>query len=443
MTARETAFQILLKFEKSGQNLDDLTDYFTQHINLSGKERKFVSNLVSGVVRHRTLFDWKITSLFRGNYKKALSKFKIILRLALYEIDFLDFIPPHATVNEYVNLAKKKLPRPNISTVNAIIRTYLREGKYLKPEQKFKYDDTILAICYSFPEWLIKRWLGFWGNEFVTNMCRVFNERPTFDCRINEKKIKKEDFKNKLIEENIEFSLSTYFPNVFKITDIQKIRQTNLLKNGYCTIQDESGIIVNRLMNPSNPGDLILDACVAPGGKYTAIYEYCQKDINLFGLEVNQRRLKLVKDNCRRLGFPDQRLVNGDALNLPFNNVFDQILVDAPCSGFGTIQKHPDIKWRRTAEEVSTFHKLQLDILTNVCKYLKPQGFLVYSTCSIDPVENEEVVDEFLYQQHGQFVTVAPPVDLIGFSDKNNQIKTFPHQHHMEGSFAVKMQKIS
>jgi len=443
MTARETAFQILLHFEQSGQNLDYLTEKSIKTARLSGKELKFVVNLVSGVVRHRTLFDWKISSLFKGNYKKALSKFKIILRLALYEIDFLDFIPPHATVNEYVNLAKKKLPRSNIPTINAIIRTYLRDGKYLKPEKKFKYDNTILAICYSFPEWLIKRWLEFWGHEFVTNMCRMFNERPTFDCRVNEKKIKKEDFKNKLIEENIEFSLSSYFPNVFKITDVQKIRQTNLLSDGFCTIQDESGLIVSRLMNPPDPGDLILDACVAPGGKYTALYENDLRDINLFGLEINQRRLNIVKDNCRRLGYSVQRLVNGDALEPPFRQIFDQILVDAPCTGFGTIQKHPDIKWRRTEEEVSTFHKLQLDILNSVCKCLKPDGFLVYSTCSIDPAENEEVINEFLHYQQGQFVIVVPPVDLAIFSDTNNHIKTFPHQHHMEGSFAVKMQKIS
>ncbi len=443
MTARETAFYILLSFEQTRQHLNYLTERGLNSENLSGKERKFVSNLVSGVVRHQAFFDWKIASLFTGNYKKALSKFKIILRLALYEIDFLDFIPPHATVNEYVNIAKKRLPKSNVSTVNAIIRTYLREGKNLSPEKKFKYDDTILAIRYSFPEWLIKRWLGIWGTDFVTNMCRIFNDRPTFDIRVNEKKITREDFKKRLVSEKIDFTQSKYFPNVFKITDVQKIRQTNLLKNGYCTVQDESGIIVTHLLNPAKPGDHILDACVAPGGKYTAFYESYSEDVTLYGLEINPKRLNLVKENCRRLGFSDKRLVNGDAINPPFKKTFDQILVDAPCSGFGTIQKHPDIKWRRTLEEIFTFQKLQLNILNSISRYLKPGGYLVYSTCTIDPSENEMVIEEFLKQQNGQFIIVSPPAKLKAFTTKNNHIRTFPHQHDMEGTFAVKMQKTS
>ena len=441
MTARETAFQILLNFEQSGERLDYLTDKSLNSGNLSSKERKFVSNLVSGVIRHQTFFDWKIASLFTGKYKKALSKFKITLRLALYEIDFLDFIPPHATVNEYVNLAKKKLPRANISTVNALLRTYLREGKYLKPEKKFKYEETILAIQYSFPEWLIKRWLGIWGTDFVKNMCRVLNERPTFDIRVNEKKISREDFRQRMITEKIEFIPSDYFPNVFKLTDIQKIRQANLLKDGYCTVQDESGLVVSHLLNPPNPGDHILDACVAPGSKYTSLYENYSKEIYLYGLEINPKRLMLVKDNCRRLGFPDQRLVNGDAISPPFKAIFDQILVDAPCSGFGAIQKHPDIKWRRTLKEIFTFQKLQLAILDGISKHLKPGGILIYSTCTVEPSENEMVVNEFIKKQNGHFITLSPPKELKAWTDKNNYIRTFPHLHNMEGSFAVKMQK--
>ena len=229
---------------------------------------------------------------------------------------------------------------------------------------------------------------------------------------------------------------------MFKITDVQKIRQTNLLKDGYCTVQDESGVIVSHLLNQAKPGDHILDACAAPGGKYTAFYEKYSNDVILYGLEINPRRLSLIKENCRRLGFSDQHLVNGDAVNPPFTKIFDQILVDAPCSGFGTIQKHPDIKWRRTLEEIFSFQKLQLNILENISKHLKPGGFLVYSTCTIDPSENEMVISEFLKLQEGQFVIVAPPTELKAFTDKNNYVRTFPHQHDMEGSFAVKMRKI-
>lgn len=442
MTARETASKILLKFEQTRQHLDSLIDTSLKNGHHSVKERKFVSNLVSGVIRHRTFFDWKIASFYNGNYKKALIKFKIILRLALYEIDILDFIPPHATVNEYVNLAKKELPRSFIPTVNAIIRTYLREGKGLTPEKKFKYDDTIIAIRHSFPEWLIKRWLGTWDNKFVKEMCESLNERPTFDIRVNERKISIEDFKSKLISTKLNYSQSQYFPHVFKLTDIQKIRQLKLLGDGYCSVQDESGLIVTSLLESVKSGDLILDACVAPGSKYTALQEkYADKVLHV-GLEINRRRLKIVKENCQRLGLTDRFLINGDANDPPINCLFDHILIDAPCSGFGTIQKHPDIKWRRTLEEIINFQKLQLRILNNLNQYLKPGGFLIYSTCTIDPSENEVVIEKFLKTQKGRFKVISPPVFLKEFSTESGFIRTFPHQHDMEGSFAAKLQKI-
>jgi 16S rRNA (cytosine967-C5)-methyltransferase len=442
MTARETAFKILLKFEQTGQHLDILTDRALNNDVLSSKEKKFVSNLVSGAIRFRSLFDWKIATLYSGNYKKALLKFKIILRLAIYEIDFLDFIPPHATANEYVNLAKKELPKSFTSSINAIIRTYLREGKSLKPEKKFKYDDTRIAIQFSFPEWLVKRWLGTWDRDFVSEMCRALNERPTFDIRVNESKIKLDEFKNILFTKKVDFTQSTHFSQVFKVSDIQKLRQLKLFSDGYCSVQDESGIIVTKLMESVSPGDRILDACTAPGGKFTAIHEKHQGEIFLYGHDINLRRLKIVKGNCRRLGSPDCLLVNGDAQKPPFNTLFDHILIDAPCSGFGTIQKHPDIKWRRSLEQILRFQQLQLSILSKLSKYLKQGGFLTYSTCTIEPSENEIVIDEFIKNQSSKFRIIFPSEELKPFRTDEGYIRTFPHIHDMEGSFSVKLQKI-
>jgi 16S rRNA (cytosine967-C5)-methyltransferase len=443
MTARETAFKILLKFEQTRQHLDFLIDTSLQDGQLSARERKFSSNLVSGVIRHLTLFDWKIATLYKGNYKKALVKFKTILRLSLYEIDFLDFIPPHATVNEYVNLAKKQLPKAYVSTVNAIIRTYLREGKSLKPEKRFKYDDTRLAIRYSFPEWLIRRWLGTWDKDFVEKMCQAFNHRPVFDIRVNKCKIGPEEFEQKLRDHKIEYSQSTYFSHMFKITDMQKIRQLKWLENGYCSIQDESGYIVTSLLDPISDKDRILDACAAPGSKYTALLEKYSDKISLYAHEINYRRLRFVKQNCQRLDFSDGLLINGDSNFPPLKNNFDQILIDAPCSGFGTIQKHPDIKWRRSLEEILNFQKLQLSILKRIGDLLKPNGILIYSTCTIEPSENETVIEEYLKSQMGKFKVVAPPASLKEFSTEGGFIRTFPHLHEMEGSFAAKLQRIS
>jgi len=216
MNARENALKILLEFEQEACRLNDLIDRHLKSSKFSARERKFIYNLVSGVVRHRSLFDWKISSLFKGNYKKTLNNFKLILCLGLYELDFLDYIPPHATLNEYVSIAKKKLPGSNNKTVNGVLRTYLREGRGLDPYKKFKYMDTKLAVKYSFPEWLIKRWLAIWPSEFVQEMCEAMNERPLFGVRINRLKIDNKKFVDALLEADIKFVPSEHFADMRK-----------------------------------------------------------------------------------------------------------------------------------------------------------------------------------------------------------------------------------
>jgi len=203
----------------------------------------------------------------------------------------------------------------------------------------------------------------------------------------------------------------------------------------------ESGFLVTQLIAPGRD-DLILDLCAAPGGKYTALIEK-NNDAKFTALEPIVRRVLNVRENCNRLGLPESLIIRGDARSAPFReNMFDHILVDAPCSGFGTIQKHPDIKWRRSLEEIFKFQKLQLDILKGADQMIKDGGSLVYSTCTIDPSENEEVVTEFLNQNPEKYKIIPPMESLQAFSVDNKFIRTFPHIHNMEGSFAVKLQKL-
>ena len=323
MDARELAYLILLNFEKNLQRLQPLIESQLDKYNLNEKNRKFVYNLVSGVVRNLSLFDWKLSRFFKGNYKKSTYRFKNILRLALYEIDDLDFIPPFATVNEYVNLAKKKLGKNLASTVNGVLRTYLREGKSLSPKKRFKYKDTQIAIEHSFPEWIIKRWIGIWGEDETFKLCAEFNKRPIFDLRVNQQKIGVEEFSSKLAEYNISFDQSAYFNTFFKVVDIQKIIKLKFFEKGYCSVQDESGLILSELIAPKE-GDVILDACSAPGSKYTSILEK-NKSVSLIGMDINTERLKKLKLNCNRLGFKDSRLINGDAIHPPCKAAFSKI----------------------------------------------------------------------------------------------------------------------
>lgn len=435
MNARQASFKILLKFEESNNRLEDLINDVFIKTNISPKEKKFIYNLSSGVIRHLSLIDWKIGLLFKGNYKKSLNKFKIIIRLAIYEIDYLDFIPSFATVNEYVNLAKSKLDMRNSSVVNGILRTYLREkGKY-NPEKKFKYKETQISVKYSFPEWIIKKWIKWFGEEETEKLCQSFNERPEFDLRINTTKIAIEEFIKVLESNQVNFTKSEYFPAIIKITDVQKINQLKLFEKGLCSIQDESAYLITELMNIQK-GDTILDACVAPGGKFTALMEKDIEDVTLIGNDIYKDRLAVVRQNCRRLGFEKFLVLQSDSILPPFSQKFDKIIIDAPCSGLGTIQKNPDIKWRRTQSEIENFQKLQSELLSSVSKLVKQDGIIIYSTCTINREENEDVVERFL-EKNENYSLLTPDKSFKRFIKKENFLRTFPHIHKMDGSFAA------
>ena len=367
----------------------------------------------------------------------------MILCLAFYELDYLDFIPPRATLHEYVEIAKKKLPAANVSTVNGILRTYLRIGKSLKPEKKFKYADTQLSIKYSYPEWLIKRWLAQWDRQFVEEMCRAMNERPVFDLRINKRKIDSTAFEEMLFRAQIAFTVSPYISDVYRITDIQKLQQAEILAGGFCSVQDESGLLAIRLLlaNERETAHTVLDFCAAPGSKFTAFREQ-HAHLKVTGLELKFHRLLKIRENCLRLDLPDSGLVAGDARCAPFKtDRFDLILVDAPCSGLGTIQKHPDIKWRRSLDEILDFQRLQSEILSEAGRLLKPGGTMVYCTCTMDPSENEEVIKQFLENHQNKYRLVPPPAQLSPFISDSSFLRTFPHTHGMEGSFAARLKK--
>jgi len=440
MNGREAAFYILLNFEKTKDRLENLIGDQFEKVSLNPKERKFTYNLCSGVVRNLSLFDWKISALYKGNYKKALIKFKVILRLALYELDFLDYIPEFATVNEYVNLSKMKLSKREAAVVNGILRTYLREKSKYNPEKKFKFADTQISVKYSFPEWLVKRWFNIFGEDTTRELCKAFNKRPEFDIRINLQKTSVDEFEKILEKNDIKFRKSQLFDEVFKITDMQKLIRLKLLEKGYCSVQDESALLVKELMQLKD-GEIVLDACAAPGGKFTAILETGIKLKGLYGMEINHDRILKLKENCKRLEFDTYNLISGDAINPPFGILFDKILIDAPCSGFGTIQKNPDIKWRRTLDELKEFSNLQYQILESLSEIVKPGGIIVYSTCTIDPIENENVIAKFLDKYKNNFNIFPPYKSFASFTDKNNYVHILPHKHDMDGSFVVILKK--
>lgn len=439
MSGREQAYLILMEFEKSHDRISSILENQLEKKSLSDRDKKFSYNLVYGVLRHRSMLDWQAGMFFNGNYKKAVNMLKNILRLALYEINHLDHIPPHATVNEYVNLTRKKLPRQYTGIVNGILRSFLREGQHLKPEKKFKYPETRIAVTYSLPEWLTKRWISAWGEEKTTEIARSFSERPVFDIRIDTGKIPVSDLRQLLQNEGIFFAESAYFKDVLKIWDVQGLIRLGLFANGICRVQDESGRLAVELLEPQND-DTVLDACAAPGGKLLSIFQKWPKTV-LVGMELFADRMRILKMNCKDWQVDPHRLVQADGLHMPYKyGCFTKILLDVPCSGLGTLQKHPDIKWRRSESEIEELSRLQLGLLESAAEMLAPAGAIVYSTCTIDPRENDEVVERFLSNKGKKFKPQKTGNEILQPFWDGDAIRTFPHMHQMDGSFAIRLQ---
>ncbi len=436
---RELAYLILLRFAKDKPRLDDLVSEMFAKYDLELQERKYLKNLTSGVVRHLMYLDWIAALVFRGKYRKLYNKGKTILRLALYEIIFLKSVPDYAAINEYVNLTKKRLGLSQSKMINGVLRGYLRREDEIKPEKII--DDKVELICikYSFPLWLIKRWIGFYGQQETEKLCRSLNQPPEFELRIQENKISTAKFKELLTEKDVAFKESKRFDNLVTIFNVQPIINNGWFDNGYCSLQDDSANIPAELLDVKD-GDVFLDVCSAPGGKFTQILEKKINNLLAVAVDTDLQRLKKVKENVERLGLNNGYYVQADGRDLPFKPVFTKILCDVPCSGLGVIRKHPDIKWRRAMDEIVQFSKLQYNILSRAARKLKPGGRLVYSACTIDYLECENVVESFLEQRKAKFEIIAPQKKFRDFV-KGDYIQTLPHIHQTDGSFCAVFQK--
>lgn len=437
-SARELAYYILFEFERNHNRIDILEDRYLKNVAVSPQDHRLVKQLISGSIRYLLYLDWIIGKLYHGRLSKLLNKTKTLLRLALFEIIYLDNIPEYATVNEYVSLGGKKVNPRQGALVNAILRNYLEQPSEFIPNKQITDESDLITIKYSFPKWLVSRWIEQWGIEKTERLCAAFNCEPDFDISINTVKISPNQMKIKLNGKNIKFQESDLFNDVFKIKDVQKLIHSEWLYEGLCSIQDESAHIPAELLNVQD-GDTVLDMCAAPGGKYMQILQK-HKSITAVAMDVDKNRLKRVKENMQRLSLINGLLVVADGRYLPFKPVFNKILLDAPCSGFGVISKHPDIKWRRSESEIQSFSNLQSKLLQQAGNYLKNDGKLVYSTCTIEIEENENIINKFLEKNLKHFKQKDPPEQYKHLQNCGH-IRTFPDENFMHGSYCAIVKK--
>ncbi len=432
---REIAVRILRRHAEQAEYLENLLEMELAGVPLLPADRRLVQELTYGVVRWQAALDWLIAQKTAGRTQKTA--LQILLRLGLYQIFWLERIPAHAAVHETVEIAKRLGFGPQAGFINAILRGYLRkQGETEKAIEELKSSQP--ALGYSHPEWLVERWRERWGEENTRRLLDWNNTPPPAYARLNTLKASPEKLAAQWKEEGVQFVANQCSwageGLVFELKSHASLADLPSFQQGLFYIQDPSTLLAVQMLNPQ-PGETILDLCAAPGGKTTFIAQQMQNTGCIVAQDIWPARLDLVRQNCTRLGVscavllptpgswgegnlpgemggalearPGQEGSGSKSALLDATRAgsgpleFDRILVDAPCSNTGVMRRRVDLRRRIRPEEFHRLHRAQVDVLNRAADQLKKGGTLVYSTCSLEPEENRQVVDEFLAAHAG------------------------------------------
>lgn len=395
---------------------------------LSNLDINFISELVYGVVTWKLTLEYIIQKYSKTKIKKMSDWVKNILYLGSYQIIFLDKVPKSAAVNESVNLCKKYNFK-SVGLVNAILRK-IEKSDY-KELSNITNSITRISLKYSIPEWIVKKFCDEYGEEETANICQNLNLRPNISVRINRLKGKVE-----LGEKGILEDFRT-------ITGTKNITKTKEYIEGNITIQDEAAGLSSFVLAPKE-GEIVLDVCSAPGGKTTYLAELMHNKGKIVAWDIYEERLKQVEQNAKRLWIDIIQTEVHDATKLKEEYVekFDKILLDVPCLGLGVIRRKPDIKWNRQEEDIKEISDIQFNILKTCSKYLKRNGTLVYSTCSMLKEENDAIIEKFIKEENFETVNIEEQIpNEFSKITTNNMVQFLPSQNH-DGFFITMLKKI-
>jgi 16S rRNA (cytosine967-C5)-methyltransferase len=425
----------------SGNYLDKL---FQRNLQLDERDRAFISNLVNGVFRWRLRLDWIIEQFSNIPLKKIEIRTLNILRLALYQIFYLDRVPESAAVNEAVNQTKLNKALPHITSfVNGLLRNICRNKDTIKFPDRKQETVEYLSVFYSYPQWLTEKWIRELGKESAEDLLQAQNNIPNVNIRTNTLKVSRGKLIQYLEEEGVVGIPLSYAPEGILLGGFRgRISELGAFKKGLFQVQDQAAMMIAHLISP-RAGDTILDICTGFGGKSTHMAELMEGKGHIVALDINRQRLIDLDHNAHRLGIDNILPVVADAtrsLSSLFNSKFDNVMVDAPCSGLGVISRHPDSKWNRDERDIERLSYLQNSIMDRTPSLVKKGGRIIFVTCTISREENEEVVNAFLDRNRDiSLVNLKECVAeyCIELIDDQGFLKTFPHIHSMDGFFAA------
>ena len=389
---REKALQIINDVLYKGTFLEESLEILKVS-NIDERDFAFIKEITTGVVRNKTYLDYVIRQNSRVRFNRIHKIILIILEMAIYQMYFLDKVPDYSIVDESVNLAKIYGNKGSISFTNGILRSIAKK----KPAQvTLKNSIDNLSTYYSHPRFYTEYFYENYGEEFTKKLLKANNEKAPFTIRVNSFKTNRDDLIKNLSQIGFEIEETTY-DKALNVLNPNGIIDTEYFENGHFYVQDLGSILVSSFLNPRKDSK-VLDLCAAPGGKTTHLSELMDNTGEIVACDKSKGKINLIKENAQRLGCKNISPMINDArvLNDEFVNKFDYVLVDAPCSGTGLYRKKPDIKWNKGIDDLKELGKIQLEILNNAKEYVKYQGLLLYSTCSLSKTENEDVIQNFL-----------------------------------------------
>jgi len=444
--ARVAAFHALRAVDNGSADLPSALSRSRRHLP-DERDRALTADIVTGTLRWRRSFDHLIEHFASRSLAKLDADVVGILRLSLYQLLHLTRVPASAVVDDAVDLARLARKPSATGFVNAVLRSTLRQKNKLPlPPRPDSYAGptgaappaealAYLGITQSHPDWLVVRWLERYGFDATERWARFNNEAPRLTLRVNRLRVTREEARRVLEADGIETEPTAAAPDGLVVTSGNPLRRA---PDGLFFVQDEASQLV-ALAAGTMPGETVLDLCASPGGKTTAMAAAMTDRGVIVASDVRPKRLRLLHDTVGLSGSRHTHVVQVPARGpLPFNAVFDCVLVDAPCSGLGTIRRDPDIRWRRREADLAMLAEGQVELLERAASAVAPAGRLVYATCSSEPEENEHVVARFLERHAGfSLSSLALNTGLRRFVDERGMLRTLPFAHGLEAFFAA------
>lgn len=443
---RETATDILVKVDCRRAYADILLDRVLGGAGLENRDRALLTELVYGTLRWRGRLDAELETRMRRPLNKTEPFLRNLLRLSMYQLRFLDRIPQYAVINEAVELAKSRGPGKSTAFVNAVLRNASRDGNEPSaPDPKIALTDAI-ADYWSHPAWLVEKWLEIFDPGETIALLKANNEPAPLVVRANRLKGSPKELIDLFRRTGIEALEAPWSPQGVILQSRSPVSRLPGFDAGRFQVQSEASQLVAYLLGPQ-PGERILDACAAPGGKTTHIAELMGDDGEVTATDKSDAGLKMITENVARLGLRAVKTIAADfekPLPAALQPTFDRILVDAPCSGLGTLRSHPEIKWQRGQKDIKRLARLQSRILARAASLLKAGGVLVYSTCTLTREENDDVVKKFLAGNPNFVLDDAAAFfpERAGSMTQGRYFVALPHRHNTDGFFAARMRKV-